>query len=151
MPGVGDALLQNQLHELLGGRAHILESLPERNDSEAHTLKVLHHLHSTPTVERDLTDIEPFPETLDELLNVPVMDNVSFRGLQVSLACPHIVIAPFSVPLPCRLRSNTSGGAAGPTFEARRSTCPGPHVAVRSPVPYGPRNCRTAGPRWLSA
>ena len=91
MPGVSDALLQNQLHELLGGRAHILEPLPERNDREVHALKVLHHLHGTPAVECDLTDVEPFSEALDELFDVAVMNDISFRGLQVSLTFPYIV------------------------------------------------------------
>ena len=91
MPGVGDALLQNQLHELLGRRAHILEPLPEWDDCEAHALKVLDHLHGSPAVERYLADVEPFSEALDELLDVPVMDHVAFGGLQVPLALPHIV------------------------------------------------------------
>ena len=43
MSTVGDFLFQHQLHQLLGGRGHILEALSERNDREAHALKVLHH------------------------------------------------------------------------------------------------------------
>lgn len=32
---VGNPLLQHQLHQLLGGRGHILKALPERNNCEA--------------------------------------------------------------------------------------------------------------------
>lgn len=66
MPAVGNALFQHQLHQLLGGRGHILEALPERNDRKAHALKVLHHLHSAPAVEGDLPNIEPFAQAFDE-------------------------------------------------------------------------------------
>ena len=58
MPAVGNALLQHQFHQFLGGWGHILEPLPKRNDCETHALKVLHHLHSTPAVKGDFTDIK---------------------------------------------------------------------------------------------
>ena len=61
MPAVGDFLLQHQLHQFLGWWGHILEALSERNDREAHALKVLHHLHSAPAVKGDLPNIETLP------------------------------------------------------------------------------------------
>ena len=81
MPAVGNALLQHQFHQFLGGWGHILEALSERNDSEAHALKVLYHLHSTPAVKSDLPDIETLTQTLDELLDVAVMNNITLGGL----------------------------------------------------------------------
>ena len=58
MPAVGNAPLQHQFHQLLGGRGHILEALSKGNDRKAHSLKVLNHLHSAPAVEGDLPNIE---------------------------------------------------------------------------------------------
>ena len=76
MSAVGNFLLQHQFHQFLGGRGHILETLSERNDCEAHALKVLHHLHSAPTVEGDLSNIKTLTQALDELFDVAVMNNI---------------------------------------------------------------------------
>ena len=57
MPAVRYFLFQCQLHQLLGRRTHILETLPEWNNGEAHPLEVLHHLHRAPSVESNLTDV----------------------------------------------------------------------------------------------
>ena len=81
MPAVGNALLQHQFHQFLGGWGHILEALSERNDREAHALKVLYHLHSTPAVEGDLPDIKTLTQALDELLDVAVMNNITLGDL----------------------------------------------------------------------
>lgn len=81
MSTVGNFLLQHQFHQLLGGRGHILEALSERNDREAHALKVLHHLHSAPTVEGNLSNIKTLTQALDELLDVAVMNNITLSGL----------------------------------------------------------------------
>ena len=91
MPAVGNALFQHQFHQLLGGRRHIFESLSERNDRITHALKVLHHLHSTPTVKGDLPDVEAFAQAFDEFLNVAVVDYIALGGLEVSLTLPYIV------------------------------------------------------------
>ena len=91
MPAVGNALLQHQLHQLLGGRRHILKALSERNDREAHALKVLHHLHSTPAVKGNLPDIETLTQALDKLLDVAIVNNIALGGLQKALPFPHIV------------------------------------------------------------
>ena len=72
MPAVRDTLFQRQLHELLGGRTHIFKALTERDDRKAESVKVLHHLHSAPAVECDLTDVEAFAEFLDELFDETV-------------------------------------------------------------------------------
>ena len=52
------------------------------NYCEAHALQVLHHLHSAPTVEGDLSNIEPLTQLLDEFLNVAVVA-VSYTHLDV--------------------------------------------------------------------
>ena len=88
---MSDFLLQHQLHQLLSGRGHILEPLSERNDCEAHALKVLHHLHSAPTVEGDLPNIETLTQAFDELFDVAVVDYITLGGLEVSLPLPYIV------------------------------------------------------------
>ena len=74
MASMSDSFLQNQLHQFLCRWGHIFEALTEGNNGEAHALQVLHHLHSPPTVKRDLTDIEPFTETLNEFLDVTVVN-----------------------------------------------------------------------------
>ena len=91
MSAVGDAFLQYQLHQLFGRRAHILKALPEGDDRKAHTLKVLDHLDSSPAVEGNLTDIEPFSKPFDELFDISIMDYVALGGLQETLSFPHIV------------------------------------------------------------
>ena len=91
MSAVGDALFQDQLHQLFGRRAHILKALSEGDDREAHTLKVLDHLHGSPAVEGDLTDVEPFAKPFDELFDISIMDHVALGGLQETLSFPHIV------------------------------------------------------------
>ena len=92
MPAVGDFLLQHQFHQLFGGRRHILEALSERNDREAHALKVLHHLYSSPTVEGNFSDVEAFTQAFNELLDVAIVNDIAFRGLEVTLPFPHIVV-----------------------------------------------------------
>lgn len=91
MPTVGDFLLQHQLHQLLSRRGHILEALSERNDRKAHAFQVLDHLHSAPTVEGDLPNIETLTQAFDELFDVAVVDYITLGGLEVSLSFPHIV------------------------------------------------------------
>ena len=78
---VGYFLFKNQFHQFLGGWGHILEALPERNDREAHALKVLDHLHGSPAVKGDLTNVEAFAQAFDELLDVAVMNNITLGGL----------------------------------------------------------------------
>ena len=78
---VGDLFLKHQLHQLLGGRGHIFEALSKGNDRKTHALKILHHLHSTPTVEGDLPNIETLTQAFDELFDVAVMNNIALGGL----------------------------------------------------------------------
>jgi hypothetical protein len=90
-----------QFHQFLGGRGHILIALSERHDREAHALKVLHHLHSAPTVKGDFTDVVLLTQLLDELLDE------SRNGLH----CP-----PWSAGIPAapkRHRAHGRGGHAG--------------------------------------
>ena len=91
MPAVGNALFQHQFHQFLGGWGHILEPLSKRNDCETHALKVLHHLHSTPAVKGDFTDIKTLIQAFDELLDVAVVNDIALGGLQKALPLPHIV------------------------------------------------------------
>ena len=81
MSAVGDAFLQDQLHELFGRRAHILKALTERHDCEAQAFEVLYHLNGSPAVKGDLSDIEAFTETLDGFFDIAVMNNIAFGGL----------------------------------------------------------------------
>ena len=81
MPAVGDALLQHQFHQFLGGWGHILEALSERNDREAHALKVLHHLHSAPAVKGNFPNIEAVPQAFDKFLDIAVVNDIALGGL----------------------------------------------------------------------
>ena len=92
MPAVGDALLQHQFHQFLGGRRHILEALSERDDREAHALQVLYHLHSAPAVKGNLSNIKTLTQAFDELLDVAIMNDIALGGLEIPLPFPHIVI-----------------------------------------------------------
>ena len=91
MPAVGNALFQHQLHQLLGGWGHIFEALSKWNDRKTHALKVLHHLHSAPTVKGDLSNIETLTQAFDEFLDVALVNDIAFRGLEVSPPLPHVV------------------------------------------------------------
>lgn len=99
MPTVSNFLLQHQLHQFLGGWRHILEALSEGNHSEAHALQVLHHLHGTPSVKGDLTDVVPFSQLFNEVLNVAVVNHVALGGLEDALPFPDIVGITRSVTL----------------------------------------------------
>ena len=91
MTAMSDLLFQHQLHQLLGGRRHVLETLTKGDDSEAHPFQVLDHLNSSPTVKGDFFDIELLAKLLDELLDVSVMDNITFGGFQEALLLPYII------------------------------------------------------------
>ena len=88
---MGDALLQHQLHQLLGGWRHILKALPEGNHRESHALQILHHLHSAPAVKSNLPNVEPFSQPLDELFNVAVVNHISLCSLEVALPLPYVI------------------------------------------------------------
>ena len=88
---VCDFLFKCQFHKLLCGWGHILEALSEWNNGKSHTLKVLHHLNSTPTVECNFSDVEFLTKLFYELFNVSVMNYISLCGLQVSLSFPNII------------------------------------------------------------
>ena len=83
---MSNSLLQRELHKLLGGRAHVLESLSEWDHGKAHPLKVLDHLYRTPPVKGNFLYIELFTQFLDELFNIPVVDDISFGCMDPSLA-----------------------------------------------------------------
>ena len=88
---MGDALLQHQLHQLLGGRRHILKALSEGNHRKAHALQILHHLHGAPPVKGDLPDVEPLSQPLNELFDVAVVNHISLGGLEVALPLPDVI------------------------------------------------------------
>jgi hypothetical protein len=90
MPSMSNSLLQRELHKLLGRRAHVLKSLSEGDHRKAHPFQVLDHLYGTPSVKGDFLDIEPFPQLLDELFNIPVVDDISFCGLDETLAVAQV-------------------------------------------------------------
>ena len=48
-------------------------------------------MDSAPAVKGDLPDVEPFPQPLNELLNVAVVDHIALGGLEKALFLPHIV------------------------------------------------------------
>ena len=88
---VGDPLLKSQLHQFLCWGTHVLKPLSERHDCETHAFKVLHHLHSAPTVECYLTDIETLTEFFDELFDVSVVNDIAFGGFQIPLPLPNVI------------------------------------------------------------
>lgn len=91
MPSMSDALLQYELHKFLSWRGHILEALSKRNYGKAHCFKILNHLDRAPAIECYLANVKFFTKSLDELLDVAVMNDISFCGLETSLLLPHLV------------------------------------------------------------
>src|SRR5699024_5745810 len=65
--------------------------LSERNYRKSHTLKVLHHLNSTPTVICDFTDIVFLTQGLDKFLDVAVMDYIALGGHKQILSFPNVI------------------------------------------------------------
>ena len=81
VPTMSQATFECELHQLLRRWAHILKALPEGDHGETETFEVLTHLHSTPPVERNLTNIKPLTKGFDEGFDCAVVDDVAFRGL----------------------------------------------------------------------
>ena len=48
-------------------------------------------MNCAPSVEGNLADVISFTELLNETFDIPVMDHVSFCGLQETLPLPEIV------------------------------------------------------------
>ena len=65
--------------------------MPHRDNRESHLLQVLRHLHGTPAVESDLADVVLRAQVLDELLDESVMNDISFRRIDVPLSLPDVV------------------------------------------------------------
>ncbi len=81
MSAMGKPTFECELHQLFAWWGHVFEPLPEGDNGEAEAFEVLAHLDSSPPVERDLANIEPSPELLDEGFDRSVMNDVAFRGL----------------------------------------------------------------------
>ena len=86
-----DPAFHQELVELLGRRAHIFESLTERNDCESHPLKVLGHLHGSPSVKGNLQNVIGLAQLLDNLFDKAVVDDISLGRHQVALLIPDII------------------------------------------------------------
>ena len=87
---VGEFPLQHQLHQFFGG-GHILKVLSKGNHCESHVFHVLHHLHRTPAVKGNLTDVEPLTQLFEEFLNVALTYYVALCNHQRPLAFPQVV------------------------------------------------------------
>ena len=86
-----DPAFHQELVELLGRRAHIFEALTERHNCESHPLKVLSHLHGSPSVKGNLPNVIGLAQLLDDLLNETVMDDIALGRHQVALLIPDII------------------------------------------------------------
>ena len=86
-----DPAFHQELVELLGRRAHIFEALTERHNCESHPLKVLGHLHGSPSVKGNLPNVIGLAQLLDDLLNETVMDDIALGRHQVALLIPDII------------------------------------------------------------
>lgn len=71
-----------ELVELLGRRAHIFKALTERNDCESHPLKVLGHLHGSPSVKGNLQNVISLAQLLDDLFDKAVVDDISLGRIR---------------------------------------------------------------------
>ena len=86
-----DPAFHQELVELLGRRAHIFKALTERNDCESHPLKVLGHLHGSPSVKGNLQNVIGLAQLLDNLFDKAVVDDISLGRHQVALLVPDII------------------------------------------------------------
>lgn len=91
MASVSNFLFQNQLHQFLGRRGHIFETLTEGNHGETHALQVLNHLDGTPTVKCNFPDIELLAQAFNKLFDVTIMNDITLSGLKEALALPDVV------------------------------------------------------------
>ena len=65
--------------------------MPERHHSEAQSVEVLAHLHRTPPVVGDLTDVVAGAEFLNERFDGGVVDDIALGGVQQTFAFPLVV------------------------------------------------------------
>ena len=91
MASVSNFLFQDQLHQFLGRRGHIFETLTEGNHGKAHALQVLNHLDGTPTVEGNLPNVELLAQVFNKLFDVTVVNDITLSGLKEALAFPGVV------------------------------------------------------------
>jgi hypothetical protein len=88
---VSKFFFQDQLHQLLGRRAHVLVALAEGNDGKAHIHKVLTHLHRTPAVKGDLFDVVLRTEVFNKLFDKAVMHDISFGREKKAFFFPDVI------------------------------------------------------------
>ena len=88
---MGNTPFHQELVELLGGRAHIFEALSERYDCESHPLKILGHLHGSPSVKGNLQDVIGLTQLLDDFLDKSVVNDIAFCRHQIPLLIPDII------------------------------------------------------------
>ncbi len=90
-------LLKGQRHQFLCRRTHAYKPLSHRNHGKPIILKILRDLSGSPSVIGNLPDVEPISKRFNKLLDITVMNHVSFRQLDVSLFFPEIIrnVVPF--------------------------------------------------------
>ena len=86
-----DSAFHQELVELLGGRAHIFEALSERYDRESHPLKVLGHLHGSPSVKGNLQNMIGLAQLLDDFLDEAIVNDITLGRHQVALLIPDVI------------------------------------------------------------
>ena len=88
---MGNTPFHQELVELFGRRAHIFKALTERHDRKSHPLKVLGHLHRTPSVKGNLQNVIGLAQLLNDFFDKSVVDDIAFCRHQVALLIPDII------------------------------------------------------------
>ena len=88
---MGDALIQHQIHEFLGGRRHVLIALAEGHHGKAEAFQVLRHLNRAPAVEGNLRDVVAGTEILYEFFDISIVDHIALGGIDQALPLPDVV------------------------------------------------------------
>lgn len=65
--------------------------MPEGDDGGACVFEVLAHPDCARPIEGDLADVEALTEAADVVLDVGVVDDVAFGGVEVALLLPQVV------------------------------------------------------------
>ena len=91
MPAMVQLSFQHQAHQFFRRWTHIPKTLTKWHHSKSVILQGLDHHGSIPAVVGDLSDVEPFSQLQDELLDRPIVNDIAFRGMDEPLPFPFVI------------------------------------------------------------
>ena len=91
MSVVCKCLFQSQFHQFLGRWTHVFISLSKLYHRKSQPLKILRHLHCTPTVKCNFFDVKLLSQFIDEVFDKTIVNHISLSGFQKALPFPYII------------------------------------------------------------